>query len=164
MIDVSRISTKSEARNLMHNAERLGRHDVYWQAFKRLCELEGASCDDPLHKGFYRVLAAYEELLTKKHGRTTKAARTRQKLASKGVERCLEDWALSSQATEGFTLLIEAGLPELTGEYLVIKYTERFPEHVVAAAKRRLAPHGDRQPHASFPRSGQKSPSTWSRL
>jgi hypothetical protein len=76
----------------MDNAQRLGRHDVYWQAFKRLCEIEGASYDDPLHRDFYRVLAAYEELLTQKHGRTTKAARTRQKLASKGVERCLEDW------------------------------------------------------------------------
>ena len=38
-----------------------------------------------LTRDFYNVLNAYEELLTQKHGRTTKAARTRQKLARVGV-------------------------------------------------------------------------------
>ena len=72
-------------RNLMANAKRLERDDVYWLAFKRLCSLEGMAFDDPLERDFYDVLNAYEELLTEKNGRTTKASRTRQKLKNKGV-------------------------------------------------------------------------------
>jgi hypothetical protein len=83
-------------------------------------------------------LRAYEELLTEKNGRTTRASRTRQKLSKKGVIQCLEDWAISSAPTEGFNLLVSSGLTELTGEYLVIKYADRFSEDAVTAAKARL--------------------------
>ena len=64
----------------MKNAKNQQRMDVYWQAFRRLCELEGRNYDDPLEQEFYATLAAYEELLTAKNGKTTKASRTRQKL------------------------------------------------------------------------------------
>jgi hypothetical protein len=38
-------------------------------------------------------------------------------------------------------LLVEAGLPEFTGEYLVTKYADRFPADVVALARSRLLKH-----------------------
>ncbi len=141
MVDVSRLS-KRQLKQLMINAQELGRDDVYWTAFRRVCELEGRDHADPLHKEFYQMLAAYEELLSAKNGRTTTAARTRQKLAKKGIEECLVDWAISSTTTEGFKTLVAHGLAELTGEYLVIKYANRFLPHVVQAAKRRLESHG----------------------
>ena len=40
--------------------------------------------------------------------------------------------------TEGFKLLVEKGLPELTAEYLVVKHETRFPLAAVEAAKERL--------------------------
>jgi hypothetical protein len=94
---------------------------------------------DPLHRDFYETLAAYEQLLTEKNGRTTKASRTRQKLKNKGVFQCLEDWAISKTPTEGFELPIEHGLIELTGEYLVLKYQDRFSSAAVTAARARLS-------------------------
>ncbi len=138
---IAQLSDKGALRNLMQNARRLDRDDIYWQAFRRLCSLEGMIYDDPLERDFYDVLNAYEELLTLKHGRTTKASRTRQKLANKGVEQCLIDWAVGAP-TDGFKLLIEKGLPELTAEYLVVKYEKRFPQRAVEAARRRLTDHG----------------------
>ena len=138
---IAQMSDKEALRNLMQNARRLDRDDIYWQAFRRLCSLEGMIYGDPLERDFYDVLNAYEELLTLKHGRTTKASRTRQKLANKGVEQCLIDWALGAP-TDGFKLLIEKGLPELTAEYLVVKYKKRFPQRAVEAARRRLTDHG----------------------
>ena len=140
-MDPSKIAQMTDAkalRNLMDNARRLEREDIYWHAFKRLCALEGVVYDDPLVRDFYNVLNAYEELLTEKHGRTTKANRTRQKLKNKGVEQCLIDWALGP-ATDGFKLLLDKELPELTAEHLVVKYQERFPSRAVEAARRRLA-------------------------
>ena len=135
---IEQMADRDALRNLMENAKRLERDDIYWLAFKRLCSLEGMAYDDPLERDFYDVLNAYEELLTEKHGRTTKASRTRQKLKNKGVEQCLIDWALGD-LTDGFKLLVEKGLPELTAEYLVVKHATRFPEVAVKAARERLA-------------------------
>jgi hypothetical protein len=139
-MDAAKITQMTDAkglRNLMENARRLGRDDIYWLAFRRLCSLEGMNFDDPLERDFYDVLNAYEELLTEKNGRTTKASRTRQKLKNKGVTQCLVDWAMGPP-TEGFKLLVEKGLPELTAEYLVVKYETRFPLTAVEAVKERL--------------------------
>jgi hypothetical protein len=101
----------------------------------------GHSETDPLHRDFARTLAAYEELLTQKNGRTTRASRTRQKLSNKGVEQSLQDWALAKQPTEGFMLLMDNNLEDLTGEYLVVKYAERFSAQAVKAAQSRLESH-----------------------
>ncbi len=143
-MDPSKIAAMTDARalrSLMENARRLGREDVYWLAFRRLCSLEGMNLSDALERDFYDVLNAYEELLTEKNGRTTKANRTRQKLKNKGVAQCLIDWALGPP-TDGFKLLVDKGLAELTAEYLVVKYESRFPPKAVAAAKERLATAG----------------------
>lgn len=125
-------------RTMMENAARLGDNDIWRRAFRRLCALEGLDQTDPLHRDFYETLAAYEQLLTQKNGRTTKASRTRQKLKNKGIVQCLEDWAVSKAPTEGFELLVNQELVELTGEYLVLKYPSRFSATAVAAAKARL--------------------------
>ena len=126
-------------RTILANAARLGDNDIWRRAFRRLCALEGLDQADPLHRDFYETLAAYEQLLTEKNGRTTKATRTRQKLKNKGVIQCLEDWAISSAPTEGFDLLIRNGLVELTGEYLVLRYPAHFSTRAVAAARARLS-------------------------
>ena len=76
--NITKITDATSLRNLMENANRLDRQDVYWLAFKQLCSLEGMSLNDPLEREFYDVLNAYEELLTEKNGRTTKATRTRR--------------------------------------------------------------------------------------
>lgn len=123
----------------MRNAKALGREDVYWEAFSKRCELEGLDYSDPLEREFYATLAAYEELLKEKNGRTTRASYTRRALKGKGVTGCLEDWALSATETEGFRTLVSRGLVELTGEYLVSKYPERFSRAAVESAQRRLA-------------------------
>ncbi|MGD0764062.1 MAG: hypothetical protein ABR929_12895 [Roseiarcus sp.] len=136
---ISEYTDRSELRGLMFNARRLKRDDIWQEAFRRLCALEGLDQTDPLHRDFYQTLAAYEELLTEKNGRTTRASRTRQKLRNKGVTQCLEDWAVNSAPTEGFDLLIKNDMSELTGEFLVLKYPERFSAKAVAAAKARLA-------------------------
>lgn len=134
---VRRITDPNDLSALMANAKRLGREDVYWAAFKQRCSLEGTDMSDPLERAFADVLNAYEQLLTEKNDRTTRATRTRQKMKNKGVHQCLLDWAMGS-ATEGFKLLIENGLPELTAEYVVIRHKDHFPSEVVEAARQRL--------------------------
>lgn len=136
---ISGYTNPADLRTLMTNAKRLGRDDIWREAFRRLCELEGADQTDPLHRDFYETLAAYEHLLSQKNGRATRASRTRLKLKSKGVIQCLEDWVTSKTPTEGYELLTANGLTEMTGESLVLKYPEQFSADAVAAAKARLA-------------------------
>ena len=110
--DVSKLKTPEEAQNLMANARRLGREDIYQAAFARKCELEGQKNDDPndpLAKDFWLTLAAYEQLLSEKNGKRTIAARTRQKLARDGIFVTVQSWAQKREPTMGFELLTAAG-------------------------------------------------------
>jgi hypothetical protein len=139
---ISGYTDPKDLRVLMANAKRLGYTDVWREAFRRLCELEGLNYDDPLEQDFYTMLTAYEELLTVKNGRRQPAIRTRQKLRNKGVLQCLEDWATSANVTQGFQMLVENGLAELTGEALVLKHCNRFSERAVESVKQRLQQYG----------------------
>ncbi len=129
-------------RTIMENARTQKNEAAYRAAFKRLCEVQGMNYEDPLHQDFYKVLAAYEQLLSEKNQRNQPASRTRQKLARHSVEKCLADWALSTQPTQGFDMLIANGMADLTAEYLVVKYAERFEQKVIEAAKNRLTAAG----------------------
>jgi len=143
--DASKLKTPEECRIVMQRAQERNLPEVYSAAFKRLCELTGAANDDPsdpLVADFYKTLAAYEQLLTEKNERNTIASRTRQKIANKGIHQSLIEWTRGKIETNGFKLLVEKGMPEYTGEYLVIRYADRFPDDVVLLARNRLAVHG----------------------
>jgi hypothetical protein len=140
--DVSRLKDADQARNLMENARRLGRLDVEQDAFRRLCQIEGGSDDDPVVVQFRQALSAVEEVLRQKHGKKVRAAYTRRKLASVGEIGCLIDWAVKKEETESFKMLVEAGLGDQTGEYVVVRNADRFPPEAVDAARKRLADYG----------------------
>jgi hypothetical protein len=141
MYDVAKLVTANDCRTVMARAKQRGMQDVYEAVFRRYCALVGNANDDPsdpLVRDFYETLAAYEQLLTEKNGSTTVATRTRQKIANKGVHQSLIEWTQGKTETNGFALLVEAGLPEYTAEYLVTKHPDRFPTDVVALARSRL--------------------------
>ena len=145
MYDPAVLRTLKECRIVMGRAQDKGLHDIYKSVFRRYCDLAGNEHDDPadpLIRDFRETLAAYEQLLTEKNERTTLASRTRQKIKNKGVYQSLIEWTRGKVETNGFKLLVEKGLPEYTGEYLVLKYAERFPEDVVQLAIKRLDEHG----------------------
>lgn len=142
MYDVTKLKTVEECRTVMERAKARGMDDIYTEVFERSCALAGQLHDDPsdpMVRDFHEVLAAYEQLLTEKNGKTTKASRTRQKLSRTSVHQCLLDWALAPMPTEGFKLLVQNKTPQFTAEHLVIKYADRFPPNAVERAKKRLA-------------------------
>ena len=139
---ISRIDTVDGCRALIANAERLGNREVRDLAFRRLCQISGLGENPGLAREFAEVLAAYEELLSEKNGRRTTASRTRMKLKNKGLHQCLVDWTLATDTSSGFDILVERGLGELTGEFLVVKYANEFDDYIVDAARHRLTAHG----------------------
>jgi hypothetical protein len=143
--DATKLKTPDECRTAMERALKRNLSNVYDAAFKRYCELVGRSNDDPsdpLVCDFYKTLAAYEQLLTEKNGRNTAASRTRRKIDNKGIHQSLIEWTRGKVETNGFKLLVSKGLSEYTGEFLVVRYSSRFPDDVVALAKQRLVEHG----------------------
>jgi len=136
---ISSYTDPEHLRTLMQNAKRMGREDIWREAFDQLCSLEGATQTEPLDRAFYSTLAAYEQLLTQKNRRATRASRTRLKLKGKGVVACLEDWAKSKEPPESFELLVANGMVEMTGEQLVLTYPDKFTPEAVAGATARLA-------------------------
>jgi hypothetical protein len=143
--DVAKLKSLAECRTVMQRARERNMPQVYEAVFRRMCQLVGSANDDPkdpLVRDFYETLAAYEQRLTENNGQTTWASRTRQKIANKGVYQSLIEWTRGKAETDGFKLLVEANLPEYTGEYLVVRYAERFPPDVVALAQQRLTSHG----------------------
>lgn len=136
---ISAYTDPTALRTLMQNAKRLGRDDIWREALGRLCSLESAEQTEPLHREFYEMLAAYEQLLSEKNGRATRASKTRMKLKAKGVVTCLEDWAKGKAPSESFELLVANNLVEMTGEQIVLKYPDQFSPEAVEAAKARLA-------------------------
>jgi hypothetical protein len=144
MYDVTKLKSVTECRTVMQRARDRNVPEVYDAAFRRMCQLVGSANDDPndpLVRDFFETLAAYEQLLTEKNRRTTSASRTRQKIANKGVYQSLIEWTRGKTETNGFKLLVEAGLAEYTGEYLVARYAGRFPNDIVALARDRLETH-----------------------
>jgi hypothetical protein len=122
----------------MANAKRLGREDVYREAFRQLCLAEGRDLSDPLEREFAIVMRALEEALTQEAGKTKRLSRTRQKLARAGVLQTLADLAMKPSPSAGFLKLVEFDMLDMSAEAIVMKYADRFPSDVVEAAIQRL--------------------------
>jgi hypothetical protein len=141
-----RTTDPKQLRNLMDNAKRLGRQDVYAAALQRLCEvLPGSNqtdAPDPIMQRFWKAVHAAEELKTELNGRTTRLSRTRQKLARDGVITTMEDLALKPKPGERFMLLVGHGLSELVFEYIILDYPSAFSACAVDAARKRLLEYG----------------------
>jgi hypothetical protein len=141
--DLSNEWDKVKLRNWMANAKRQKRDDVYQDAFRQLCRIEGRNIDDPLEAEFAIVMRALEEALSEESGKTKRLSRTRQKLSRVGVRQTLADLAMKSSPSTGFLKLVEFGMArELSAEALVLKYESEFDVAVVAAARKRLAEFG----------------------
>jgi hypothetical protein len=129
-------------RELIKNARARKQQDVADAAFKKLVSLVPSCERGTVAYDLWRTVYAFEHLLTEERGRTTRLARTRQKIARVGELQTLADWAIGSNETDGFRMLLERGLPELTGEAIVLRHATEFSANVVEAAKRRLCNAG----------------------
>lgn len=131
---------------MMKNAADRGEAGLVHACKRRLFELGGVDIDDPVERRLAEAVAALEETYREKHGRAQPAGYTRRKIAKDGAVATLSGWALKKDVTPGFVSLVEAGMAEFTGEYVVAEFPDRFEPHVVAAARKRLAEHGVKLP------------------
>ena len=135
-------STDPESlKTIIKHAEAQGEKAVKEAAFRKLISIVPETAPGTVEHDFWTTVHAFEFALSEERGRTTKLSRTRQKVARVGIMATLEDWAFGKQTT-GFDMLVERGMPELTGEAIVLRHADKFPEDVTAAARERLAAVG----------------------
>ena len=128
----------AKLRTLRENAQRLGVPEVEEAAFRRLVEILPEEAPGSIEHDFWKTIHAFEEILRDERGKTVRLSRTRQKIDRVGVMQTLIDFAVSKAPTDGFNMLIERGLPELTGEALVLKHANHFEPEVLDSARSRL--------------------------
>jgi hypothetical protein len=131
-----------QLRRFRENAQKKGVTVVADAAFRRLIEILPEQAPGSIEHDFWMTIHAFEEVLRDERGKTVRLSRTRQKIGRVGVKQTLIDFATSKAPTDGFNMLIERGLPELTGEALVLKHSGAFDLGVQNAAKQRLEDAG----------------------
>lgn len=129
-------------RSWIANAQKGNQKEIEEAAFRRLIDILPKEAPGTVEHDFWRTIHAFEHMLSEERGKTTRLGRTRQKVARVGVIETLRDWALASKSTDGFDMLIERNMPELTGEAIVLRHGERFEAAVMAAATKRLEDAG----------------------
>lgn len=127
---------------LTRNARAQGAADVADAAFRKLVSLVPAEKRGTVEHDFWQAVQAFEFTLTEERGKTTRLSRTRQKVVKVGVVQILTEWATDAHPTEGFKMLVELGMPELTGEAVALRHTKHFAAPVLEAARQRLTAAG----------------------
>lgn len=133
---------ESKLRNWIANAEREGAQEVEDAARRRLIAVRASKDvddpNDPIVLDFWKSISALEHELSLERGKTIRLSRTRQKIGRVGVEKTLRDLTLSTQPSDGYHLLRERGMLDLSAEAVVLRYPDRFEPDVLEAARNRL--------------------------
>jgi len=139
---ISNCKEPSKLRAWIRNAQTKGVKDVADAAFRQLISVLPSAKPGTVEYDFWRTIHAFEQTLSEERGKTTRLSRTRQKVSRVGEVQTLKDWALSKKQTDGFDMLLERGMPELTGEAIVLRHPDKFDGDVVGAASDRLCNAG----------------------
>ncbi len=129
-------------RTWIKNARDKSEPVIAEAAFRRLIAILPKEKPGTVEYDFWQTIYAFEQVLSDERSKTTRLARTRQKVARVGEVQTLKDWAVSEKSTDGFTMLLERNMPELTGEAIVLRHASHFDVSVVAAARNRLEQAG----------------------
>ena len=85
-----------------------------------------------------KALYAYEEVLSEKNKRRTRASRTWQMIDRHGIIGAAERAVDRKIEATGYKVLVEMGMHDLTFEAVIVRYPEAFSQEVVERAKSRL--------------------------
>ena len=142
LIAISKCDDPDRLRTFIKNAKTRNENGIVDTAFRRLISLVPSEESGTVEHDFWQTVNAFEFTFSEERGKTTRLSRTRQKVSRVGVIETLKDWALSDKKTDGFEMLLERGMPELTGEAIVLRHPDKFDQNVRDAARARLVDAG----------------------
>lgn len=130
-------SDPDKLRTLIANARKLGNEEVRHAAQLKLYAVLPSAEPGTVHHDVWQSIYALEGALADERGKTVLLARTRQKIARDGEIKTVAD-LVTGKATDGFAMLIDRRMPELSFEAVALRHPERFEPAVLEAARRRL--------------------------
>ena len=143
---IATCENETKLRNLIANAIRKKAEEVEYAARRKLIEVRASKDiddpNDPMVLDFWKSISALEYELSEERGKTTRLTRTRQKIGRDGVEETLRYLALQGKPSEGYNLLRDRGMLDLSAEAVVLRFSDRFAPEVLEAARSRLEADG----------------------
>lgn len=137
---VKKIKTPEACEKFIKNALRLGHPELALEAQRRAIELraESHSAVTQAEKESLQAIYAYEQLLTEKNGRRTRATRTWQMIDRHGIIESVNRVVARKDDAQGYKLLKEKSMEDLSFEAVVIRHPQVFSEEAVEYSKRRI--------------------------
>lgn len=140
-VRVSALTTPEDCEAFARNCAERGRLDLAQQARARAVELRalthGATTD--AEREALAAVYAYEEILSQRRGKKTRASRTWQMIKRHGVLQAVERAVNRPEETAAYTALVEMGLQDYAFEAIVVKYPALFSAEAVTRCKARIA-------------------------
>jgi len=125
-------------KRMIKNAQTMGEDGVERAAELRLFEILPAAKPGTLEHDVWKSIHALESSLTSERHRTTLLNRTRPKIAREGEAATVAELVLKKKASEGFHMLLERNMADLTFEAVALRHPDDFEQEVLDAARARL--------------------------
>lgn len=125
-------------RQIAENARKKGELAVAQAAVLKLYEMLPSERPGTFEHDVWRSIHALEGTLTEERAKTTRLGRTRPKIAKAGEVETVKDLVLAPKPSEGFSMLIDRGMADLTFEAVVLRHPDKFEDAVLDAAADRL--------------------------
>ena len=140
---IAKLKTPEECAVFAKNVIDRGRPDLALAARKRAVELRalqhGAKSD--LERECLEAVFAYEEVLSSKNNKKTRASRTWPMIERYGIIKAVERAVDRKDETSGYTSLLDMGLEDYAFEAVILRHPDSFSGCAVQRSKERLDLH-----------------------
>ena len=142
---IKKLDTTRKCEIFAKNATTHGRPDLALEARQRAVEIRAQEhgAQSTAEEEALKAIYAYEQLLTNKNGRTTRATRTWQMIKRHGIIEGVERAVKRDTVTQGYTMLVEMGLEKYAFEAVILRHPEVFSDDAIRISKERLKEWSD---------------------
>ncbi len=138
MTYIATCTDAAKLRQIARNAAAADDPELQRIARLRLYLVAPAEEPGTLEHAVWQSVLALEDALTDESGVTKRLSRTRQKIKRDGEQRTVHDLVMG-KPSEGFRMLVERDMTDLTFEAVALRFPDRFTPDVLNAAHQKLA-------------------------
>ena len=111
------------------------------EARRRAVELRAQSfgAKSEAEREALRAVYAYEEVLSRKNGKKTRASRTWQMIKRHGIIEAVQRAVCRKEETMGYTALVDVGMQDFAFECVVLRHPDLFSAEAVAISTSRVS-------------------------
>lgn len=137
---VKKITTPEGCVIFAKNCLERGRPDLAEQARERAVQLraEAYGAESEAEKEAIEAVYAYEEVLSTKNGKKTRAGRTWQMINRHGILGAVERAVNRPVETQGYTALTEMGLENYAFEAVILRHPDLFSPEAIQISQERM--------------------------